>query len=98
MGGTCTHFPGFTGRCPADWATHLKNGRSGVIRTRVVSIPSRVPELLGYAPKNWMRVSESHRRASWLMRPDGDLALPAKIGGGSRFCSALSWSSATRHH
>ena len=23
--GICTHFPGFTGRCPADWATHLIN-------------------------------------------------------------------------
>jgi hypothetical protein len=23
VGRNCTDFPGFTGRCPANWATHL---------------------------------------------------------------------------
>ena len=44
VGRNCTDFPGFTGRCPANWATHLKSGRSGVTRTRVVSVPRRVPD------------------------------------------------------
>jgi hypothetical protein len=50
-----------------------------VTRTRVISVPSRVPGLLGYAPKMGAGVGVAPT-ATWLMRPVGHLGLPAMVG------------------
>lgn len=63
VGGSCTRFPGFTGRCSADRATHLKKKRSKrrELHTRELG-PKPSAWLLGYAPKKWEQDPESHRK------------------------------------
>ena len=79
MGGTCTRFPGFTGRCSADGATHLRKW-SGWQDFHLRSLgpkPSALKTTL-HPEENLGAGVGVAPTANWLMRPVGSLDLPAE--------------------
>jgi hypothetical protein len=87
----CTRFPGATGRCPADWATHLRElvGAAGF----APAISRSQAERVGcYAtPRNKMGAGVGVApTAPWLMRPGGNLVLPAAKMVEARGCAPRS--------
>ena len=76
VGGICTHFPGFTGRCPAHWATHLQWSGWQELHLRSLGPKSSALATTLHPEVKWKRVSELHRRAM-AYETKQSLALPA---------------------